>query len=339
LPATRQFSEEQKTVPPHVNHRATISDPLSGILDRLRAVPWSTGVASFHQHWDMDTPPGLVSLYVAAQGCFHLTIDGQSTPLLIDQGTFVLLTHGRPHHISDPAGSSHGAWTDDRWSALECDAAGRVARTTIVYGHFPTQSLGRNRLSAVFPPVACLTTASTPVLMRSTPIVDLVVQESRDAQAGWQAIVTNAVMTLFTQALRQLTLQLQADGQLHEKANWIQAALDSSIGPILARLHESPGQPWTVSLLARQARMAKSAFSERFRQMVGQPPLKYLTEYRIHLACQLLRETDFGVKEIAGHVGYESASSFSNAFKRWVGRSPADYRRNAPALAEPVPPN
>jgi AraC-like DNA-binding protein len=113
-----------------------------------------------------------------------------------------------------------------------------------------------------------------------------------------------------------------------DRGNWIQAALDSAIGPVLAMLHESPAKPWTVAMLARQAHMAKSAFSERFRAAVGQPPLKYLTEYRVKLACQLLRGSDFGVKEIAKSVGYESASSFSNAFKRWVGVSPADYRRS-----------
>ncbi len=151
--------------------------------------------------------------------------------------------------------------------------------------------------------------------------------ESRDAELGWQAVVTEVVRTLFTQLIRALTLNMDLEPESTERGNWIRAALDSSIGPVLALLHDSPAKPWTVAMLARQAHMAKSAFSERFRAAVGQPPLKYLTEYRVKLACQLLRETDFGVKEIAKNVGYESASSFSNAFKRWVGLSPADYRR------------
>jgi AraC-like DNA-binding protein len=75
-------------------------------------------------------------------------------------------------------------------------------------------------------------------------------------------------------------------------------------------------------------RSAKSAFSERFREVVGKPPLQYLTEYRIRKACQLLRDTRLGVKEISSQVGYDSASSFSNAFKRWMGKSPGAFRRN-----------
>jgi AraC-like DNA-binding protein len=122
-----------------------------------------------------------------------------------------------------------------------------------------------------------------------------------------------------------------SDGVLHgarQRSNWIQAAMDVSIGPVLAMLHDAPEKPWTVTSLAKRAHLAKSAFSERFRQAVGQPPLKYLTEYRIDKACRLLRHTQLGVKEIAACVGYESASSFSNAFKRWVGMAPADYRKN-----------
>jgi AraC-like DNA-binding protein len=93
-------------------------------------------------------------------------------------------------------------------------------------------------------------------------------------------------------------------------------------------IHSRPEAAWTVTSLAEQVNMSKSAFSERFREVVGKPPLHYLTEYRLRKACQLLSETRLGVKEISSQVGYDSVSSFSTAFKRWIGNSPSAFHRN-----------
>jgi AraC-like DNA-binding protein len=101
---------------------------------------------------------------------------------------------------------------------------------------------------------------------------------------------------------------------------------DPAIGLVVGLLHNQPGDPWTVASLARWTNMSRSAFSERFRDVIGQPPLHYLTEVRMARACHMLTNTELSVKQIAALVGYESPSSFTNAFKRWNGTSPANYR-------------
>ena len=101
------------------------------------------------------------------------------------------------------------------------------------------------------------------------------------------------------------------------------------IGPVLRVLVDKPEAPWTVPQMARMANVSKSAFSERFRRLVGLPPLQYLTEIRMAKSRRLLRENDVDISEIATLVGYESPSSFSNVFKRWHGQSPIEYRRGS----------
>jgi AraC-like DNA-binding protein len=107
----------------------------------------------------------------------------------------------------------------------------------------------------------------------------------------------------------------------------MRAATDAVIGPVLRVMVEKPEAPWTVPQMARLGKVSKSAFSDRFRRLVGLPPLQYLTEIRMGKSRRLLRDSDVEIGEIAYLVGYESPSSFSNVFKRWHGISPIEYRR------------
>ncbi|MES0032935.1 helix-turn-helix transcriptional regulator [Mesorhizobium sp. M0040] len=91
-------------------------------------------------------------------------------------------------------------------------------------------------------------------------------------------------------------------------------------------IHERPGNPWTIASLARGAAQSRATFARRFAQLVGQPPLSYVTRWRMNLAAKALRETNQNIGEIGRAVGYESVPSFSQAFKRLTGRSPGLYR-------------
>jgi AraC-like DNA-binding protein len=101
---------------------------------------------------------------------------------------------------------------------------------------------------------------------------------------------------------------------------------DPVVAPTLARLHGEPHRHWTVAELARQAAVSRSLLDERFRQLLGRPPIRYLTEWRIHLAQELLATTDLTVATIARRVGYDSEEAFSRAFKRARDLSPSHWR-------------
>jgi len=108
---------------------------------------------------------------------------------------------------------------------------------------------------------------------------------------------------------------------------WLAALGDPLLAPALALIHGEPERPWTVAELARGARVSRSVLDERFRVVLGRSPIRYLTEWRMHLAQDLLATSDITVYELARRVGYASEEAFSRAFKRELGRPPGEWRR------------
>jgi transcriptional regulator GlxA family with amidase domain len=111
------------------------------------------------------------------------------------------------------------------------------------------------------------------------------------------------------------------------ETGWLRALSDSRIGGVLRSMHEKIEQPWTVGGLASAAGMSRSAFAMRFKEVVGETPLDYLTRWRVYRAAVLLREGNRKLSEIAKAVGYDSDGSFNKTFKRIVGVTPGEYRR------------
>ena len=100
------------------------------------------------------------------------------------------------------------------------------------------------------------------------------------------------------------------------------------MGRALALLHETPAAPWTVDELASKIGLSRSALAERFVELIGQPPMQYLTQWRMQVASRLLRDSQSPVASIALDVGYDSEAAFSRAFKRLTGVPPAAWRRS-----------
>lgn len=111
-----------------------------------------------------------------------------------------------------------------------------------------------------------------------------------------------------------------------EHTGWLAALRDPVVGRALALMHAQPIEAWTVERLAQQIAVSRSVLADRFTQAIGLPPMKYLVQWRLRIAADLVRNTDTGIAEIAGRVGYESEAAFSRAFKRQYGASPASWR-------------
>jgi AraC-like DNA-binding protein len=107
---------------------------------------------------------------------------------------------------------------------------------------------------------------------------------------------------------------------------WLAALRDPVLAPALSLLHRAPERRWTVAELASGAAVSRSVLDERFRQVLGCSPIRYLTEWRMHLADELLATSDLNVAAIARRVGYDSEEAFSRAFKRERGLSPSHWR-------------
>jgi len=175
--------------------------------------------------------------------------------------------------------------------------------------------------------------------LRALPPV-FVVRPPAGAAAGWvQASIaysmehvepSNESESLVSTRLPELVLieVLRAHLSTAPAADhgWIAALRDPVLAPALSLLHGSPDRRWTVAELASEAAVSRSVLDDRFRQVLGRPPIRYLTEWRMHLAEELLATTDLGVARIARRVGYDSEEAFSRAFKRGHGLSPSHWR-------------
>jgi len=102
---------------------------------------------------------------------------------------------------------------------------------------------------------------------------------------------------------------------------------DPITGHALALLHSRPADPWSLERLARRIGVSRSSLAERFTDLIGQPPMRYLTRWRIQLACRMLCDTGAKVSTVALDVGYQSEAAFSRAFKVLMGTSPATWQR------------
>lgn len=107
---------------------------------------------------------------------------------------------------------------------------------------------------------------------------------------------------------------------------WPAALRDPVLAPALAQLHASPERKWTVGDLAAEVAVSRSVLDERFRQVLGRSPIRYLTDWRMHVAEELLAATEHGLTTISRKVGYDSEEAFSRAFKRSNGSSPSVWR-------------
>jgi len=139
---------------------------------------------------------------------------------------------------------------------------------------------------------------------------------------GSATVITKLSELLFVEAVSQFVANLPA-----ERRGRLAGLRDPQIGRALATLHERPSEAWTAEALALEVGMSRSAFAERFTSLVGQPPMHYLTLWRMQVAAQHLREGRGSMAQIASEVGYESEEAFSRAFKRQFGKSPGIWRR------------
>ena len=268
-------------------------------------------------------PPGMAASMPSSQGTFSSTCQATRQRSMLET-----LGCSRGAYSIESAlalGRSCFRWMDS-WRASRPPSSGASNENKLVYGFYSLTGFEKNPFAGVMPEILHISEDSSPLLASAKQLIELILDEQIAGITGWQATVNRLVQVLFLNAVRaHLASLTRASGQ----TNWLHGAMDPTIGPAIGRMHSEPEKPWTVNSLAKETNLGKSAFSERFRQIVGEPPLQYLTGCRMQQACELLIESDLGVKEVASRVGYESASSFSNAFKRLIGTSPADFRASS----------
>ena len=157
-----------------------------------------------------------------------------------------------------------------------------------------------------------------------SPLVALLADEIVKDEPGQDAVLDRLLDLLLIAVLRAWFARPES-----EAPGWYRAHADPVVGPALRLLHNSPAEPWTVAGLAAATGVSRAALARRFNELVGEPPMTFLTGWRLTLAADLLREPGATVGSVAHQVGYGSPFALSTAFKRVRGISPQAHRAAA----------
>jgi len=282
--------------------------------------------------WCLALPAGEhAHFHVIERGGAWLHLDGHKAPLALGAGDLVVLPHGRGHRLSDSPGRPPTPIAQllpgkgsGRCTLLRHGGGG--AETSMICGSFAFRQRQGHPLLSLLPPMIHVggEAGHAPEWLDAT--LRVLAAESRSTSPGRETIVARLIDVLFVQVLRVWLADQPSDG-----SGWLGALKDPRISAALAAMHEQPEHPWTVSELASQARWSRSPFAARFTALVGEPPLAYLTRWRMQVAAGLLLRETLSIGEVASRVGYESEPAFNKAFKRATGITPGAFRRQKSA--------
>ena len=261
-------------------------------------------------------------------------------PVRLEAGDLILFPQGDAHVMSSAPGM-RGPGTDTSFFfsprpaqlpyALSLQGAevttaqpngGGRDRATVACGFLGFDAKPFNPLLAALPRVLHVPGRTLGPGSWVSTFLHAVVEEANQKRPGGEAVLERMSEMLFVEVLRRYI-----DSLPPEQTGWLAGMRDPAVGRALALLHERPGDPWTLEKLSEEAGLSRSSLHERFVHFIGQPPMQYLTRWRMQVAAGLLRDTNAKLVEISLDVGYESEAAFSRAFKREVGVAPGAWRR------------
>ena len=307
-------------------------DLIDNLLSTIRIEGACYGRIQATAPWGLQSEAGSHARFgLITYGQAWLTLPAASEPIHLSQGDFFLLAPGREYMLSDDANTSPRNLSElikDRCNA-PIRFGGGGAPTSIIAGRFNfDEALGRP-LADFFPPRIVIR-GGEPQMVPLQKTLELLAAEVDASTPGSEVAVRRLADLLLIQALRS-HIASGPDGNQVENTGWLQAFSDSQIGAALNSMHERIDHPWTVASLASEAGMSRSAFAQRFKQLMSQSPLEYLTRWRMYRGTYLLRQSDRKLADVAQAVGYDSDGAFHKAFKRVLGIAPGEYRRSVGA--------
>jgi AraC-like DNA-binding protein len=302
-------------------------------LHRLEATaPW--GVTQVKQAGERVTtsdkkisPTDLAHFAMLSRGNCWLSVEGIPEPIPLTGGDCFLLARGTSIALRD------SPQTRPRWSFHEIGAransniahyGGGGAPTTIVCGSLSFDRASLKPITQLLPSFVLIKADQARTLALHITMQALA-SEMADQVPGSEIVANRLAEVLFIQVLRAHIASGRERNRPERNKGWLRAIFDPQIGAALSAIHDSVSTPWTVESLAGAAGMSRSAFAAHFKELLGQTPLEYVTEWRMQKAMQLLQQRDKKLIDVARSVGYESDDAFSKAFKRVVGANPGEY--------------
>src|SRR5262252_2245281 len=320
-------------------------DALSDVLKSVRLEGAVYLNAEFTAPWCVRAKFGVAKAKARLAGAdhvvyFHFVAEGGCKVKLDDGGVHdaaagdLVIFPQEEHHVM---GSDMQLAPVETTSLIDFEAArttdlvqlrhgGGGAATRVVCGFLAcNRSMCRPLLDAL-PRVLVIPMRDGPASTMLQELLQMGVRESSTSRPGAESLLAKLSELMFVEALRAYAENLPPGGQ-----GWLAGVRDAHVGRALALLHSQPKRDWTVEELAHEAALSRSALAERFASTVGEPPMQYLTRWRLALAASALRASDRAIAQIADEYGYESESAFNRAFKREFELPPAAWRRQRAA--------
>ncbi|MFB7471018.1 AraC family transcriptional regulator [Kitasatospora sp. NPDC056184] len=282
--------------------------------------------------WGLRLPPVAgAGFHVVLYGtCWLVPLEEGAAPIALSPGDVVFLRDGRGHILADQPGTP--AVPEQPSDFRPSLPIGTVAiggdgpRTSLLCGNYHLDQARPHPLVRQLPEIVHLQTrhGRHPELSAA---VQLLGAELENPRLGSTGIVPALIDSLLLYILRAW-FEEQPPATA---AGWAAALGDSAVAPALTAIHEAPSAAWTVESLATRAGLSRAAFARRFTTLVGEPPMAYLTRWRMTTAARLLRESEAPLTTVAARTGYGSEYAFAKAFKREFGLAPGGYRRDARA--------
>jgi AraC-like DNA-binding protein len=334
-------------------------DILSDLLRSVRLRGALFYYVSGSRNWAAEAPasrdiaaavmPGsehVMEYHVVCRGSCWGAIVGEA-PVRLETGDVVLFPHGDPHVVSSAPGMRAPVDVPsyfqnkaeqlpfslhlDIVDGLHPGASDDSDDVTLVCGFLGCDVRPFNPLIATLPRLLHLRSSEnhgwTAEFMR------LAARESQNKRPGGEVMLERMSEMMFVDAVRRYI-----DTLPEESRGWLAGLRDRFVGRALALMHDAPEAEWTVDELGQRVGLSRSALHERFIEMIGQPPMQYLTNWRMQVAAALLRDTRATITSVALDVGYSSEAAFARAFKRLVGSPPAAWRRQTACQVQAIHP-
>ncbi len=317
--------------------------PLIDALERLRLGGAIFFRAEFTESWAFDSPlremTGAIHPGAERVILFHIVVSGRcwvsaasGDRIWASRGDVIVLPYGDDYAMGGEQEAdrvpllsllARPPW--ERMPLLTLGSGGE--RTDVVCGYLHSEDPLFDPSLRAFPPVFVVRLPDGPARRWVESSIDYALASTSNL------LPAEPISTRLPELLLIEVLRVHLSTAPAAEHGWVAALRDPVLAPAMAELHAAPQRKWTVAELAASAAVSRSVLDERFRTVLGRSPIRYLTEWRMHLAEDLLATTELGVAAVARRVGYDSEEAFSRAFRRSHGSPPGAWRSSRSVVA------
>jgi AraC family transcriptional activator of mtrCDE len=300
-------------------------DALSDILQMIRLQSTVYFRSDFKSPWGMKMDASSVAqFHLVVRGSCYVNFEGSTNPVLLSSGDVIVFPHGKAHWLADEPGNKKIAGQKVLESIKNNQPLFKGDRisTTLICGHFEFDRDIEHPFFDALPDMIHISDDSRKGLNWLESVAGVIMHEVNSPEPGSHVIVDRLAEVLFIQVLRSYMKQQEAT------TGFFSALADRQINNALKMIHSKPENSWTLEMIAKDIGMSRSAFAARFKNLVGETPMEYITRWRMARARDLLKDYQKPLIVIAEQVGYTSEAAFNRAFKRVFKHNPGFMRRS-----------